>query len=77
MQHDCVSFPIGGVTAACGSFESAPAQYLDFTAMIFYEPAALQYAGSGRDAYAAHTEHVREELMCDVKSIRMSAILCH
>jgi hypothetical protein len=36
VQHCCVRFPIGAVTAASGSFESAAVQYVYFTAMIFY-----------------------------------------
>src|ERR1700730_10361609 len=77
VQHFIVRFPIGGVTTASGRFESAAVQYLDLTAMIFYVPAALQYAGSRRDADAADAEHVREEFMGDVKAIRMGAILRH
>ena len=68
VQHFCVRFPIGGVTTAGGRFESAAVQDFDFTAVIFYQPAALQYAGSRRDADAADTEHVREEFMGDVKT---------
>ena len=77
MQHFCVRRAIGGVTAAGGSFEAAAVQYLDLTAMIFYEPTPLQYAGSRRDADSADTEHVREEFMCDVKTVRMGSILRH
>ena len=77
VQHFYVRVPIGGVTTASGSFESAAVQYLDFPAMIFYESATLQYGGSRRDADAAHTEHVREKFMCDVKTVRMSSILRH
>ena len=77
MQHFCVRFPIGGVTTASGRFESAAVQHMDFTAMIFYEAVALQFAGSRRDPHAADTEHVREEFMGDVKTVRMSAILRH
>ena len=77
VQHFCVRRPIGAVTAAGDSFESAAVQYLDLAAMIFYEPATLQCARSRRDADAADTEHVREEFMRDVKTVRMGAILRH
>jgi hypothetical protein len=77
MQHFYVRLPIGSVTPAGGRFESAAVQYLDFTVLIFYQAAMLQYAGRSRDANAAGTEHVREEFICDVKTVRMSSILRH
>ena len=77
VHHFCVCFPIDGVTTASGRFKPTSAQYLDMTAMIFYKPVTLQHAGSCRDADSPHSEHVREEFMCDVKIIRMSSILRH
>lgn len=74
VQHFYIRFPIGGVTAATDRFESTAVQYPDFTAMIFYKLATLQFAGSHRDAYAADTEHVGEEFMCNVKTVRVRAI---
>jgi hypothetical protein len=53
VQHFYVRFPIGAVTAASDGFESAAVQDLDFTALIFYQPATLQFAGRSGDADAA------------------------
>ena len=63
------------LTGCC--FESLPVKDTDLTTIIANELSLLQCACSDGDATPAHTEHVAEVLMCEIKIFGVRAVMCH
>ena len=72
-----VRVPILGVTTACRRFESFAIQHRQRAATVLDQPFALQVSRSGRDTDATHTEHIRKELVRNVETVAVRAVLAH
>ena len=72
-----VGFLICGVTAAGSLLQARAIDDRDIAALIVDQALAPQRRRSNRNADPAHAEHVRQELMCELKAIGPGAILRH
>ena len=72
-----VGRPVGGVATARNGFEAAPIQHGELAAVVLDQSTALQGHGGGRNADAAHAEHIGEELLCHSEAVGMRSILAH
>ena len=77
VHHIEISLSICRVTAARGALETAAIEYGDVPALIFDQAQTLERAGGRGDADATYAKHVRQKFVCDMKRVRVSAILTH
>lgn len=65
------------VTVTCPSLQSRRVEDHHVTTVILYQVLPLQRTGGCRDANAAYTQHIRQELMRDPKPIGARPIASH
>jgi hypothetical protein len=68
---------VGRVAAAGGGLQAGPLEDGDVAAGIADQPAVLQRGGRPGDADAAHAQHLGQEFVSDMKTVRVGAILGH
>jgi hypothetical protein len=77
VHHIEISRHIRRVTAARRGLETAAVEYGDVPALIFDQAETLKRAGGAGNADATYAKHVCQKFVCDMKRVRVSAILSH
>ena len=63
------------VTFADGFFQALPVNYRDSSANIFNQFSLRQFLGSQRDTFAAHAEHIGNQVVRHYQYIRVQTVV--